>query len=206
MCVEIEMSKPSAPKGQQKVRSQVWVTLFVPRLGDTPGSSPAWGVSKLGDTLGSGVAELGMPWREEKGSQEQRENFVKEAFGGEKAFRELCREYRISRKTGYKWRKRAVEEGTEALKDRKRGPQENSHYRIEPNWILRILEQKKTSQLGIEKALCPLVAVTSWRKAAFANEYQPDPERLWLSTESNQAAQQAWSSATQARASRAGVV
>jgi transposase-like protein len=132
----------------------------------------------LGDTLGLGVAELGMPWREEKGSQEQRENFVKEAFDGEKAFRELCREYRISRKTGYKWRKRAVEAGKEALQDRKRGPRENSHYRIEPNWILRILEQKKTSQLGIEKALCPLVAATSWRKAAFANEYQPDPERL----------------------------
>jgi Helix-turn-helix domain len=178
----------------------------VSRLGNTPGCGAPWGVSKLGYSFESRGAEFGMPWRQEKGSQQQRESFVKEAFGGEKAFGQLCQEYRISRKTGYKWRKRAAEEGQAALKDRRRGPQENSHYRIEANWILRILEPKKTSQLGIEKALCPLVALTSWRKAAFANQYQPDSETLWLSAESNQAAQRAWSSAAQARASRAGVV
>jgi transposase-like protein len=188
------------------VRSQVWVTLSVSRLGNTPGSKRPWGVSKLGDSFWSRDAEFGMPWRQEKGSQQQRESFVKEAFGGEKSFGRLCREYRISRKTGYKWRKRAAEEGKGALQDRRRGPQESSSYRIEASWKLRILEQKKTSQLGIEKALCPLVATTSWRKDPFASQYQPDPEAVWPSAESKEAAKQAWSSAAQTRAARASVV
>lgn len=151
-------------------------------------------------------SKFGMPWRQEKGSQEQRESFVKEALGGEKPFGQLCREYRISRKTGYKWRKRAAEEGKAALQDRRRGPQESSSYRIEANWKLRILEQKKTTQLGIKKALCTLVALTSWRKDSFTSQYQPDSEAVWASAESNQAAKQAWASAAQSRASRASVV
>jgi transposase-like protein len=97
-----------------------------------------------------------MPWRQEKGSQEQRENFVREAFRGEKLFGQLCREYRISRKTGYKWRKRASEEGTAALKERRRGPQESSDYCIEASWKLRILEQKKNIPLGDRKSFLPV--------------------------------------------------
>jgi transposase len=200
-----ERESVSAPKGQKEVRSQVWVTFFVSRLGDTPGCGIAWGVSKLGDTFGWRGAKFEMLWRQEKGSQEQRESFVKEAFGREKPFGQLCQEYRISRKTGYKWLKRAAEEGKAALKDRKRGPQESSSYRIEANWKLRILEQKKTFQLGSKKALCPVVAITSWRKDSFASQYQPNPEAIWPSAESNQTAQ-TWSSAAQARASRASVV
>jgi len=53
-----------------------------------------WGVSKLGYSFWLRGTEFGMPWRQEKGSQEQRECFVKEAFGGEKPFGQLCREYR----------------------------------------------------------------------------------------------------------------
>jgi len=89
-----------------------------------------------------------MPWRQAKGTQQSRESFVKEAFEGEKPFGQLCQEYRISRKTGYKWRKRALEEGKKALQDRKRGPQESSSYRIEASWKLRILEQKKNIPVG----------------------------------------------------------
>jgi transposase-like protein len=147
-----------------------------------------------------------MPWRQEKGPQEQRESFVKEALGGERPFGQLCREYRISRKTGYKWRKRAAEEGKAALQDRRRGPKESSGYRIEANWKLRVLEQKKTPQLGSKKAPCTLVALTSWRKDPFPSQYQPDSEGVWASAESDQAAKQAWSSAGQSRAFRASVV
>jgi transposase-like protein len=96
-----------------------------------------------------------MPWRKEKGSQEQRESFVKGAFSGDKPFGQLCREYGISRKTGYKWRKRAAEEGRAALKDRRRGPQESSGYRIEASWKLRILEQKKNILTGDRKSFLP---------------------------------------------------
>ena len=129
-----------------------------------------------------------MPWRQERGSQEQRESFVKEALNGEKAFVELCLEYRISRKTGYKWRKRAAEEGKVALKDQRRGPGESSPYRVGASWKLRILEQKKTSQLGIEEALCPLMAITSWRKDTLASQYQPNAEAIWLSAEPEEGA------------------
>lgn len=192
--------------GQQEVRSQVWVTLFVSRLGNSPGNGRAWGVSKLGDTLRWPGPEFGMPWREEKGSQEQRESFIKVLLEGERSFGQLCREYRISRKTGYKWRKRAAEGGKAALQDRRRGPQESSSYRIEANWKLRILEQKKTPQLGIKKALCTLGAITSWRKDPFASQYQSDSEAVWASAGWSQGAKQAWTSAAQSRASRAGVV
>ena len=67
-----------------------------------------------------------MPWKQEKGLQEQREGFVREALGKEKPFGQLCLEYQISRKTGYKWCGRAFKEGTTALMDRRRGPRESS--------------------------------------------------------------------------------
>src|SRR5215469_14128042 len=88
-----------AMKWPDRVRSQVWVTLFALRLGNSPGPGMAWGVSKLGDTFYWRSAEFGMPWRQAKGLQQSRESFVKEAFEGEKPFGQLCQEYRISRKT-----------------------------------------------------------------------------------------------------------
>jgi transposase InsO family protein len=60
-----------------------------------------------------------MPW-EKKTVMEQREAFVCEAAQGEKTISELCRAYGISRKTGYKWIKRA-EEG-QSLCDQSRRP------------------------------------------------------------------------------------
>lgn len=43
-----------------------------------------------------------MPW-EARTIMKQREEFVQAALGREKSFTALCREYGISRKTGYKW-------------------------------------------------------------------------------------------------------
>ncbi|NQY01275.1 MAG: helix-turn-helix domain-containing protein [Flavobacteriaceae bacterium] len=37
-------------------------------------------------------------------------------------FNELCKEYNISRKTGYKWRKRFLDEGYDGMYDRSRRP------------------------------------------------------------------------------------
>lgn len=92
-----------------------------------------------------------MPWKEEETLQQQRESFVKEAFSREKLFGELCREYRISRKTGYKWFRRALKEGSTELGDRRRGPQEGSAQAIEASWKLRIVEEKKDIRLGDRK-------------------------------------------------------
>lgn len=49
-----------------------------------------------------------MSW-ETKTVMEQREQFVKEATGGNGTITALCRKYGISRKTGYKWLNRAAE-------------------------------------------------------------------------------------------------
>ena len=47
-----------------------------------------------------------MPW-ERKTVMEQREEFVERAISGQQTMAALCREYGISRKTGYKWLNRA---------------------------------------------------------------------------------------------------
>ena len=45
---------------------------------------------------------------------------VGEYIKGEKPMTELCREFGISRKTGYKWVGRYYEDGAAALEDRSR--------------------------------------------------------------------------------------
>jgi transposase len=119
----------------------------------TPQAAGKPGVhQKKGDTLKVSQTELGMPWKEEKALQQQRESLVKEAIRKEKPFRELCKEYQISRKTGYKWCKRSREEGSKALGDRRRGPREGSAQVIETRWQLLILEQKKSIRVGDRKS------------------------------------------------------
>lgn len=62
-----------------------------------------------------------MPW---KGSvMSQREEFVRQALEEGANMSQLCREYRISRKTGYKWKNRYLASGTAGLQDRSRRPQ-----------------------------------------------------------------------------------
>jgi putative transposase len=59
-----------------------------------------------------------MPWKETQ-KMDQRIEFALKAVMSPN-FRELCREYGISTKTGYKWRQRLVEEGVEGLNERSR--------------------------------------------------------------------------------------
>lgn len=53
---------------------------------------------------------------------DERARFVLEYAGGDVSMAELCREYGISRKTGYKWWARHQAAGLEGLKDRRRAP------------------------------------------------------------------------------------
>jgi len=62
-----------------------------------------------------------MPWKE-LGVLNQRTEFVLKSLGGKVAFRDLCGEYGISAKTGYKWQKRFFKEGLEGLHDQSRRP------------------------------------------------------------------------------------
>ncbi|HPJ71153.1 MAG TPA: integrase core domain-containing protein [bacterium] len=62
-----------------------------------------------------------MPWKESD-IVDERTEFVLKSMGRFPAFKELCAEYGISRKTGYKWKKRFLEEGSCGLHDRLRRP------------------------------------------------------------------------------------
>jgi len=53
---------------------------------------------------------------------DKRVSLVSEYIKGEKPMTELCREFGISRKTGYKWVGRYNEDGAAALEDRSRAP------------------------------------------------------------------------------------
>jgi len=68
-----------------------------------------------------GGEDLPMPWRESCAMGE-RLRFVHEALRGEEPMASLCREFGISRETGYKWLERFELLGLSGLKDRSRRP------------------------------------------------------------------------------------
>jgi transposase InsO family protein len=63
-----------------------------------------------------------MPWKE-TGVVNLRTEFVLKTYSGKGTFEELCGEYGISRKTGYKWKERFLAEGVAGLADQSRRPQ-----------------------------------------------------------------------------------
>ncbi len=67
-----------------------------------------------------------MPWKETDAMKEKRA-FIDAMLKQTKPFRELCREYGISEKTGYKWRKRFMEQGYAGLEEESRTPKSNSN-------------------------------------------------------------------------------
>jgi len=62
-----------------------------------------------------------MAWRVAK-VEEHRKEFIKQVLIGDRTVTDLCNEYQISRKTGYKWINRHKEQGDQGLKDRSRSP------------------------------------------------------------------------------------
>lgn len=65
-----------------------------------------------------------MPWKETDAMKEK-QSFIEAMLKQNRPFRELCREWGISEKTGYKWRKRFYEEGYAGLAEESRAPQEH---------------------------------------------------------------------------------
>lgn len=62
-----------------------------------------------------------MPWRKTD-VMDEKEKFIQEMLSGERPFKQLCAEFGISEKTGYKWKKRFMEEGKRGLLERNRAP------------------------------------------------------------------------------------
>lgn len=65
-----------------------------------------------------------MPWKETDAMKEKR-SFIEAMLKEKQPFRELCREYGISEKTGYKWRNRFYEQGYAGLEEETRAPHEH---------------------------------------------------------------------------------
>ena len=65
-----------------------------------------------------------MPWKETNAMKEKR-SFIDAMLKQSKPFCELCREYGISEKTGYKWRNRFLERGYSGLEEESRAPQKH---------------------------------------------------------------------------------
>jgi transposase-like protein len=74
-----------------------------------------------------------MPWNEVD-VQEQRIRFAVLAERGEETMAALCREFGISRESGYKWRRRYRAEGVSGVQERSRrqGPRLKIRYYLEP--------------------------------------------------------------------------
>lgn len=67
-----------------------------------------------------------MPWQATQMNDLRRE-FVIKVLQKNASFAALCREYGVSRKTGYKWKERALSEGVRALGEHSRRPNRNPH-------------------------------------------------------------------------------
>ena len=81
-----------------------------------------------------------MPWKETDVMNERTE-FVLRALRGVEDFGELCQEYGISRKTGYKWKQRFLERGLDGLADQSRQPHKSPN-QVDEDTVCQIVKLK----------------------------------------------------------------
>lgn len=81
-----------------------------------------------------------MAWKE-MDVVNQRTGFVLRSLDPTEVFAELCEEYGISRKTGYKWRKRFYEEGVRGLYDQSRRPKRSPN-EVSEEVVCRLIRTK----------------------------------------------------------------
>ena len=140
-----------------------------------------------------------MPWNDVD-VREQRIRFAVLAERGERSLAALCREFGISRATGYKWRRRYREEGAAGLEERSRKPH-RSPRRTAPELERRVVElRRRTPDWGARKLqvrlaeqgiLLPaitihrillrygLVAAEDRRRPALKRFEREQPNELW---------------------------
>jgi transposase InsO family protein len=83
-----------------------------------------------------------MPWKETS-VMDQKYQFVMKSFRKEKGFTELCNDYGITTKTGYKWIERFIRQGVEGLKEKPKRPH-NCPTRYPEEVVCEIIRIKKT--------------------------------------------------------------
>jgi transposase-like protein len=86
-----------------------------------------------------------MPWKQIE-PMEEKLRFVSLAGTGKFTVAELCLDFLISRKTGYKWLRRYRKEGAAGLRDRSRRPLGCAHQTAEEieRLILRLRRRHRT--------------------------------------------------------------
>lgn len=92
-----------------------------------------------------------VPWRESR-VLDQRQEFVRRAMAHEHRVAELCVEYGISRKTGYKWLQRFLQGGLPNLADRSRTPQRVA-YRVSDEVVQQVIELRQRHRFWGPKKL-----------------------------------------------------
>lgn len=90
-----------------------------------------------------------MPWKE-MNAMSLRAEFVALAKQEGSNIRELCRRYRISSRTAYKWLKRYEQEGEAGLQDRSKRPKRIAH-QTNPEMEVRVLAIRKETGWGGRK-------------------------------------------------------
>ncbi|MCR3955798.1 MAG: helix-turn-helix domain-containing protein, partial [Gudongella sp.] len=70
---------------------------------------------------------------------DQREEFVLRALSEEISFTQLCDEYGISRKTGYKWKERFLNQGKPGLFDQSKKPR-SSPNELSEDVVIKIIQ------------------------------------------------------------------
>jgi transposase InsO family protein len=81
-----------------------------------------------------------MPWRKTE-AMDQKMEFCLKALRGSN-FRQLCREYEISTKTGYKWRERFLERGYQGLEELSRRPHKHPE-QLEAEQVCEVVRLKQ---------------------------------------------------------------
>lgn len=81
-----------------------------------------------------------MPWPTQS-MNDIRTEFVRRVLATEANLAQLCREYGISRKTGHKWRKRAMEDGLNGVREHSRRPQ-TSPTKLDEQTVCRVVQLK----------------------------------------------------------------
>ena len=82
-----------------------------------------------------------MPWRDAS-PMDQRTQFVGEHLRGGRTITELCDDYGVSRKTGYKWIERYLRQGAAGLEERSRRPRRSPNETAE-EIVTAILEARR---------------------------------------------------------------
>lgn len=106
-----------------------------------------------------------MPWKRTSPVSE-RLRFIAALETSDKPFSALCRQFGISRKTGYKWRQRYNDEGPAALEDRSPVAKRIRH-KLPPELVTRIINiRKEHPSWGPKKIRVLLAQSQFWRTPA----------------------------------------